>query len=140
VDSATHDSGTLHCGNLIQKNPDGTTGPCHEGSGLGSGLRPCPSCGTSYQSYAVVVDRRNAADQQIRWYHNGQEYFSVNESRVGSTAWTQGVDHGYHIIFDLAIGGVFPNLDCHCQSPTGQTTPGAAMSVASLALYYLEPS
>jgi len=26
------------------------------------------------------------------------------------------------------VGGVFPNLDCHCQSPTGQTTPGAAMS------------
>ena len=140
VDSATQFSGTLHCGNLTEKNPDGTTGPCHEGTGLGSGLRPCPSCDAGYQNYAVVVDRRNAASQQIRWYHNGQEYFSVSESRVGTTAWTQGVDHGYHIIFDLAMGGDFPNADCHCQSPTGQTTPGAAMSVANVAVYYLRPS
>ena len=140
VDSATQFSGTLHCGNLTEKNPDGTTGPCHEGTGLGSGLRPCPSCDAGYQNYAVVVDRRNAASQQIRWYHNGQEYFSVSESRVGTTAWTRGVDHGYHIIFDLAMGGDFPNADCHCQSPTGQTTPGAAMSVANVAVYYLRPS
>ena len=140
VDSATHYSGTLHCGNLTQKNPDGTTGPCHEGNGFGSGLRPCPTCDTSYQTYAVVVDRRNAADEQIRWYHNGQEYFSVSESRVGTTAWTQGVDHGYHIILDVAIGGSYPNIDCHCQSPTGQTTPGAAMSVANVSVYDLKPA
>jgi len=140
VDSATHYSGTLHCGNLAQKNPDGTTGPCHEGAGLGSGLRPCPSCDTSYQSYAVVVDRRNSADQQIRWYHNGQEYFSVKESQVGTTAWTQGVDHGYHIILDVAMGGSFPNADCHCQSPSSQTTPGGVMSVANVSVYYLKPS
>ena len=90
VDSATHYSGTLHCGNLTDKNPDGTTGPCHEGNGFGSGLRPCPTCDTTYQTYAVVVDRRNAADEQIRWYHNGHEYFSVSESRVGTTAWDAG--------------------------------------------------
>ena len=40
VDSATHYSGTLHCGNLTEKNPDGTTGPCHEGNGFGSGCGP----------------------------------------------------------------------------------------------------
>ncbi len=35
-------SGTLHCGNLTQQNPDGTFGPCHESNGLGSGLRTVP--------------------------------------------------------------------------------------------------
>ena len=140
VNSATHYSGNLHCGNLTQKNPDGTTGPCHEGNGFGSNLRPCPTCDASYQTYAAVVDRRNAADEQIRWYHNGQEYFSVSESRVGTTGWTQGVDHGFHIILDVAIGGGYPNIDCHCQSPSSQTTSGAAMSVASVSVYDLKPS
>jgi hypothetical protein len=42
VNGLSADSGTLHCGNLTQRNPDGTYGPCHETSGLGSRLRPCP--------------------------------------------------------------------------------------------------
>jgi beta-glucanase (GH16 family) len=140
INSSTQYSGTLHCGNLTQRNPDGTTGPCHEGNGFGSGLRPCPGCQTGYHTYAVVVDRRNAANQEIRWYHDGRQYFSVSESKVGAAAWTQGVDHGFHIILDLAMGGSYPNGNCQCQSPTSQTTPGAAMSIASVSVYDLKPT
>ena len=30
VNGLSKTSGTLHCGNLTDRNPDGTTGPCHE--------------------------------------------------------------------------------------------------------------
>jgi beta-glucanase (GH16 family) len=135
INSGAQYSGSLHCGNLTQHNPDGTTGPCHEGNGFGSGMRPCPTCNTSYHTYAVVVDRRHAANEQIRWYIDGRKFFSINESRAGTTAWTQGVNHGYHIILDVALGGGYPDGTCHCQSPTSQTTPGAAMSIASVSVY-----
>jgi len=138
INSGTQYSGTLHCGNLSQKNPDGTTGPCHEGDGFGSGMRACASCNTAYHTYSVIVDRRNAADEQIRWYFDGQEFFSVTESRVGTTAWTQGVDHGYHIILDVAMGGGYPDGVCQCQSPSSQTTPGAPMSIADVSVYDLK--
>jgi len=140
VNSGSQYSGALHCGNLTQKNPDGTTGPCHEGNGFGSGLRPCPACQSSYHTYSVVVDRRDTGHEQIRWYLDGREFFSMNESQVGTAAWTQAVDHGYHIILDLAIGGKYPDNLCHCQSPTGQTTPGASLSIASVSVYDLKPA
>ena len=44
VDGYSKTSGTLHCGNLTQRNPDGTFGPCHETNGFGSGLRTCTGC------------------------------------------------------------------------------------------------
>jgi len=135
VNSGSQYSGALHCGNLTQKNPDGTTGPCHEGNGFGSGLRPCPSCQSGYHTYAVVVDRRDAGHEQIRWYVDGREFFSMSESQVGTATWTQAVDHGYHIILDLAIGGGYPDSLCHCQSPTAQTTPGAALSISDVSVY-----
>src|SRR3984957_4717396 len=61
-------SGTLHCGNLTQRNHEGTCGPCHETDGLGSGSRGCAGCQRGFHTYSVIVDRRHAAGQQIRWY------------------------------------------------------------------------
>jgi len=81
-------SGTLHCGNLTQRNPDGTTGPCHERTGISSGFRPCADCQSSYHTYSVLIDRRHASDEQIAWYLGGREYFSVSENRAGPAAWT----------------------------------------------------
>ena len=49
VNAAREVAGTLHCGNLTEHNADGTTGPCHEGTGLTSQLRPCPECQSSLQ-------------------------------------------------------------------------------------------
>jgi beta-glucanase (GH16 family) len=140
INSGSQYSGALHCGNLTQKNPDGTTGPCHEGTGFGSGLQPCSTCQSTYHTYAVVVDRRNAADEQIRWYLDGREFFSMNESRVGTATWTAGVDHGYQIILDVAIGGGYPDGVCRCKSPISQTTPGAAMSIGNVSVYDLKPA
>ena len=64
VDGYSKTSGTLHCGNLTQKNPDGTFGPCHETNGLGSGLRACAGCQQSFHTYSVIIDRRTGPNRR----------------------------------------------------------------------------
>ncbi len=135
VNALSEHSGTLHCGNLTEANGDGTFGPCHEDVGLTSGLQSCPGCQTGYHTYSVIIDRRNAGDEQIRWYLDGRQYFAVDESQVGTAAWTQAIDHGMSILFDLAIGGGYPDSICGCTTPTAQTSSGATMSVRSVAVY-----
>jgi beta-glucanase (GH16 family) len=129
VNGLSQDSGTLHCGNLTQKNSDGTFGPCHETSGLGSGLHACTGCQQGFHTYTVIIDRRNASNQQIRWYLDGQQFFSVNESRVGQAAWTAAVDHGFSILLDVAIGGAYPGIQCKCTAPSSQTSSQGTMVV-----------
>jgi beta-glucanase (GH16 family) len=131
---STH-SGTFHCGNMTQRNSDGTTGPCHEGDGLGSGRLPCPGCQTGFHTYSVIIDRRDEAAQQIRWYLDGREFYSVSESQVGQAAWTTAVDHGFTIILSVAVGGSYPDIVCRCVSPNGQTSSGGTMTVRNLAVY-----
>ena len=135
VNALSEHSATLHCGNLNDVNSDGTLGPCHEFTGLSSGLLPCPTCQSTFHTYTAVVDRRHPADEQIRWYLDGREFFQVDEQQVGQAAWAAGVDHGYSIIFDLAIGGSYPDGVCSCTTPTDQTTSGATMTVRSVAVY-----
>jgi beta-glucanase (GH16 family) len=129
VNAASRHSGTLHCGNLTQHNPDGTTGPCHEPVGLTSGLLPCSQCQSGFHTYSVVIDRRNPADEQIDWLLDGQQFYSVTEAAVGTSAWTQAVDHGFSIILDLAIGGSYPDAACTCTTPDNQTSPGGTLIV-----------
>jgi beta-glucanase (GH16 family) len=135
VDGLSKDSGTLHCGNLKQHNPDGSLGPCHEGFGLGSGLRACAGCGRSFHTYSMIIDRRHAGHEQIRWYLDGHQFYSVSESRVGKAVWTAAVDHGHSILLSLAIGGSFPDDQCHCTTPTSQTSSGGEMVVRYVSVY-----
>jgi beta-glucanase (GH16 family) len=121
-------SGTFSCGAREQ-------GPCDYPSGLGTGLLPCPGCQRSYNVYSVVIDRRHPSAEQIRWYLNNREFFSVSENRVGTATWTEAVDHGFVIILDLAIGGQYPEGKCSCTAPDNQTTSGGTMSVRDLAVY-----
>jgi len=69
--------GTLHCG----VNPGG---PCNESTGIGSGERACSGCQTAYHTYAVQIDR-SVSPEQIRWYLDGANYFTVNATR--GTSW-----------------------------------------------------
>jgi beta-glucanase (GH16 family) len=135
VDGLGKDSGTLHCGNITQRNPDGSFGPCHEGFGLGSGLRRCPGCKTSFHTYSMIIDRRHAGHEQIGWYLDGHEFYSVNESRVGKAVWTAAVDHGHSILLSLAMGGSFPDDQCRCTTPTSQTSSDGAMVVRYVSVY-----
>jgi beta-glucanase (GH16 family) len=139
VNALNEHSGTFHCGNLTQPNPDGTLGPCHEFTGVSSGLLMCPGCQTGFHTYTVVVDRTDPTAEQIRWYIDGRQFFQVSEAQVSQAAWTAAVDHGYSIIFDLAIGGSFPDGVCQCTAPSDQTTSGGTMTVRYVSVYNRVP-
>ena len=135
INGLSKHSGALHCGNLTQRNPDGTFGPCHETNGLGSGLRTCAGCQLGFHTYSVIIDRRQATDQQIRWYLDGHEFFSVSEGTVGQAAWTAAVDHGFSILLNVSIGGSFPDAQCRCTTPTSQTSSQGTMVVRYVDVY-----
>jgi len=128
VNALSEVSGTLHCGT----DPGG---PCNETDGLGSGLVACSGCQTSYNTYSVIVNRTDTSDESITYYLNGNAYYTVTESQVGTSAWQAAVDHGFFIILDLAMGGAYPNAICGCSSPSGSTSSGASMSVGYVAVY-----
>ncbi|GHO46876.1 glycoside hydrolase family 16 protein [Ktedonospora formicarum] len=111
--------GTLHCG----VSPGG---PCNETTGIGSGQRACSGCQTSYHTYSMIVDR-SVSPEQIRWYLDGSNYFTVNANQVDASTWSSAVDHGFFIIFDLAMGGGFPAA--FGGGPTSATQSGASMLV-----------
>lgn len=135
VNGLSRHSGTLHCGNLSTVNADGTLGPCHEDTGLGSSLLACRRCQAGFDTYSVIIDRRDRSDQQIRWYVDGKEFFSVSESRVGAAVWDEAVDHGFSVILDVAVGGTYPDVTCKCSAPDHATTSGGTMVVRSVAVY-----
>lgn len=114
--------GTLHCG----VNPGG---PCNETTGIGSGEHACPGCQTGFHTYSMIVDR-SVSPEQIRWYLDGNNYFTVNANQVPAATWTAAVDHGFYIIFDLAMGGGFPNA--FGGGPTAATQSGASMLVGNV--------
>jgi beta-glucanase (GH16 family) len=129
INSRSSVFGTLHCG----VDPGG---PCNETTGIGSGERACPGCQTGYHTYAVQIDR-SVSPEQIRWYLDGQNYFTVNANQVDATTWANAVDHPFFIIFDLAMGGGFPNA--YGGGPNGATASGGQMNVDYVAVYNKSP-
>jgi beta-glucanase (GH16 family) len=117
--------GTLHCG----VNPGG---PCNESTGLGSGERACSGCQTGFHNYAVEIDR-STSPEQIRWYLDGNNYFTLAANRVDATTWANAVDHPFFIIYDLAMGGGFP--DAFGGGPNAATVSGAQMTIDWVAVY-----
>jgi hypothetical protein len=128
VNALSEVAGTVHCG----VDPGG---PCNETSGIGSGLRACSGCQTGYHTYTMIEDRTNASNETITFYLDGNQYFQTSESQIGTSTWQAAFDHNMSIIFDLAMGGGFPNGVCGCTSPSGSTTSGGTMSVQYVAAY-----
>ncbi|MER5638893.1 ricin-type beta-trefoil lectin domain protein [Kitasatospora sp. NPDC002227] len=128
VNARSQVAGTIHCGTY----PGGV---CNEGNGIGSGLRACAGCQGGYHTYSMILDRTNTSAESITWFLDGAAYFSVSESQVGAAAWQQAFDHNLTIIFDLAMGGGFPNGVCGCNTPTAATSSGGTMSVGYVAAY-----
>ncbi|MEV6011854.1 discoidin domain-containing protein [Streptomyces sp. NPDC051976] len=122
--------GTLHCG-------VGSGGPCNETSGIGSGERACGGCQTGYHTYAVELDR-STSPEQIRWYLDGANYFTLNSNQVDAATWSNAVDHSFFIIFDLAIGGGFPNA--FGGGPNAATVSGGQLNVDYVAVYNKPPA
>jgi beta-glucanase (GH16 family) len=121
--------GTLHCG-------VGSGGPCNETTGIGSGEHACSGCQTGYHTYAVELDR-STSPEQIRYYLDGANYFTVNSNQVDAATWAHAVDHSFYIIFDLAIGGGFPAA--FGGGPNAATVSGGQMNVDYVAVYNKNP-
>jgi hypothetical protein len=128
VNSLSEVSGTVHCGT----DPGG---PCNEPDGIGSGLQPCSGCESGYHTYTMILNRTNTSDESVTFYLDGNAYYSVSESQVGTSTWQAAFDHNMSIILDLAIGGGYPDGVCNCTTPDGSTVSGGTMSVAYVAAY-----
>jgi hypothetical protein len=128
VNALSEVSGTIHCG----VDPGG---PCNESNGIGSGLRACGGCQSGFHTYSMILNRTNTSNESITFYLDGASYFSVSESQVGTSTWQQAYDHNLSVIFDLAMGGGYPNGVCGCTTPTGSTASGGTMQVAWVAAY-----
>jgi hypothetical protein len=109
------------------------------GPSPGHALINCPntssSCQTGYHTYSVIIDRTNTSAETLQFLMDGTVESTITEASVGTTAWQQAIDHGFFIIWDLAMGGNYPNGICNCTTPTASTTSGASMSVAYVAVY-----
>jgi hypothetical protein len=128
VNSLSELSGTVHCGT----DPGG---PCNEPDGIGSGLVGCGGCQSGFHTYTMILNRTNTSAESITFYLDGNAYFTVNESQVGTSTWQAAFDHNLSIILDLAMGGAYPNGVCGCTSPTSSTASGGTMQVAYVAAY-----
>jgi len=116
---------TLHCGT----NPGG---PCNETTGLGSGERACTGCQTGYHTYTMEYDR-SVSPEQLRWYLDGNLYFTLNSTAVDATTWNNAVHHGFFVILNVAMGGGFPGA--FGGGPYASTQPGVPMLVDYVAVY-----
>ena len=125
INGRSSEFATLHCG----VSPGG---PCNETTGLGSGERACPGCQTGFHTYAMELDR-SVSPEQIRWYLDGANFFTVNANQVDATTWNNATHHGFFMILNVAIGGGFP--DAFGGGPTGATQSGVPMVVDYVAAY-----
>ncbi|HWC84530.1 MAG TPA: ricin-type beta-trefoil lectin domain protein [Pseudonocardiaceae bacterium] len=128
VNALSEHSGTIHCGT----DPGG---PCNESNGIGSGLQGCSGCQTGYHTYTMIENRTDTSNESITWYLDGNQFFTVSEGQVGTATWQAAFDHNLSIIFDLAMGGGYPNGVCGCTTPTSSTSSGGTMSVQYVAAY-----
>jgi F5/8 type C domain/Ricin-type beta-trefoil lectin domain/Putative Ig domain len=94
-----------------------------------------PSCQTGYHTYSVIINRASTSAESLQFLMDGTVESTITEASVGTTAWQEAIDHGFFIIFDLAMGGNYPNGICNCTTPASSTSPGASMSVAYVAAY-----
>jgi hypothetical protein len=119
INGRSSEFATLHCGS----NPGG---PCNETTGIGSGERACGGCQTGFHQYAVEYDR-SVSPEQLRYYLDGNNFFTINANQVDANTWSNAVQHGFFMILNVAMGGGFPAA--FGGGPTGSTQPGVPMLV-----------
>jgi hypothetical protein len=125
INGRSSEFATLHCG----VDPGG---PCNETTGIGSGERACAGCQTGFHTYAMDYDR-SVSPEQIRWYLDGNNFFTVNANQVDATTWANATQHGFFVILNVAMGGGFPAA--FGGGPNGSTVSGQPMLVDYVAAY-----
>ncbi|MFC7530962.1 glycoside hydrolase family 16 protein [Actinoplanes sp. GCM10030250] len=121
-DSVWH---TLHCGTPVQ-------GPCGEPTGISSGELPCPGCRADFHTFAIE-HHREVAPEELRWFVDGKNTFTVRADKVDPGTWAAANQHGFFVILNVAIGGAFPAP--FGGGPTAETKPGVPMLVDRVAVY-----
>jgi beta-glucanase (GH16 family) len=116
---------TLHCGEPVG-------GPCREPDGIGSGEQPCPGCRTTFRTFAVEFDR-SVSPEELRWYVDEKNTFTVKANQVDKVTWEKANHHGFFIILNVAIGGVFPAA--FEGEASAATKSGVPMLVDRVAVY-----
>jgi hypothetical protein len=81
------------------------------------------------------VNRTNAKAEYLTFEMDGRVTDTITEAEVAAPAWQEAIDHGFFIIFDLAMGGNYPDGICGCTAPTAATSSGASMSVGYVAVF-----
>ncbi|SEL59853.1 carbohydrate-binding protein [Streptacidiphilus jiangxiensis] len=116
--------GTMHCG-------VGQGGPCNEKVGLG-GTTPCAAgaCRSGFHTYALEWDRSGPVEE-LRWYLDGVDYWTVKASDVSPEAWRAATTAGDFLLLNVAVGGQFPDALAPkgVTTPTADTRPGVPMVV-----------
>ncbi|GIG19882.1 endo-1,3-beta-glucanase [Cellulomonas chitinilytica] len=125
INGRSSEFAALHCGT----NPGG---PCNETTGITSGERACSGCQTGFHTYAVEQDR-SVSPEQLRFYLDGTNFFTVNANQVDATTWNNATHHGFFMILNVAIGGGFPAA--FGGGPTSATQSGVPMVVDYVAAY-----
>jgi len=120
---------TFHCGPSIP-------GTCNETTGLGSGEHACPGCQTAYHTYRFEWDK-SVTPNQLRWYLDGTNYFTISQNTVDASTWTNATNHGYMIILNLAMGGGFPGA--FGGGPNAATISGGQMNVDYVRVFTANP-
>ena len=109
------------------------------GPSPGHALIACPgagsSCQTGYHTYAVIIDRTNTSAETLQFLMDGVVESTITEASVGVAAWQAAIDHGFFIIWDLAMGGNYPDGIQGSTTPTSATTSGGTLSAAWVAVY-----
>jgi beta-glucanase (GH16 family) len=116
---------TLHCG-------DPVGGPCKEPEGISSGEQPCPGCQSGFHTFALEYDR-SVSPEQLRWYLDGRNTFTVKADQVDQTTWEKANHHGFFVILNVAMGGAFPAR--FGGGPTPATRSGVPMLVDKVTVY-----
>lgn len=102
------DCGEIDIMEYIGKEPDlifGTLhGPGYSGAlGLSKWNRQTYNIADDFHTYAIEWE----ADQ-VRWYYDGNHYFTVNRADVGDREWV--FNQPFFIILNLAVGGQLPGM------------------------------
>ena len=105
----------------------------------GHALIACPNtastCETGFHTYSVIINRTNTSAETLEYLMDGVVESTITEASVGTAAWQAAIDHGFFIIWDLAMGGNYPDGIEGSTTPTSATSSGASMSVQYVAVY-----
>jgi len=114
---------TLHCDMA-------PGGECNEFSGVGgvTNMDRGP-----FHVYRVELDK-SVSPQEIRWYLDGQKFFTITSSQFSAEVWDAATHHGFFILLDMAMGGGFPG------GSTPGTRSGGRMLVDYVRVYYANPT